>query len=174
MSLLRCSNCLAMFSFGVPGRKPKYCSDKCKVLGRVSRDANGCWIWQGPRLPKGYGRVSLTGVKSCAAHRVSYRLFVGPIPDGMFVCHRCDVPSCVNPQHLFVGTAAENNADRDMKGRHVAPRVFGEASVHAKLKRAEVIAIRADTRKYTEIAANYNVSPSTVCNIKKGKRRKMD
>jgi hypothetical protein len=72
------------------------------------------------------------------AHRVSYQLHVGPIPDGMTVLHRCDNPSCTNPRHLFVGTNSDNNADRDAKGR----AAYGERN-HAKLTEANVIAIRS-------------------------------
>ena len=87
---------------------------------------DGCWEWQGGRARHGYGKFSLTHRITITAHRYSYELSRGPIPDGLCVCHRCDNPPCCNPDHLFLGTVAENNADRDKKG-HVAR---GERSPH--------------------------------------------
>ena len=75
-----------------------------------------CWIWTAGRFATGYGCFRLQG-KSLKAHRVAYELEVGPIPLGLNVLHRCDVPLCVNPAHLWVGTARENNADMLEKGR---------------------------------------------------------
>ena len=75
----------------------------------------GCWLWDGRDI-KGYGAVSVAN-KSKLAHRVSYEYHKGPIPDGMFVLHKCDMPLCINPEHLFLGTHAENMADMKRKGR---------------------------------------------------------
>ena len=74
---------------------------------------SSCWNWTGS-LNRGYGRIG-----RMLAHRYSYELNVGGIPEGMFVCHSCDNPRCVNPAHLFVGDAGENAADRTLKGRSV-------------------------------------------------------
>lgn len=80
----------------------------------------GCWIWMagtnGDSRKFSYGQM-YDGNKTRAAHRLSYELFVGPIPAGLFVCHRCDVPLCVNPAHLFVGTQSDNMLDASRKGR---------------------------------------------------------
>lgn len=81
-----------------------------------SVNLKGCWIWQGALTAKGYGVISVEG-KSERAHRISYRIFGRPIPKGLHVLHKCDVPSCVNPDHLFVGTDADNMEDRKSKGR---------------------------------------------------------
>lgn len=78
---------------------------------------SGCWLWRGASVPRGYGVIYFNG-RQTYTHRVSYELHVGPIPDGLFVLHRCDVPACVNPDHLFIGSAADNVADMMAKGRH--------------------------------------------------------
>lgn len=80
-----------------------------------------CWLWKAGVDIGGYGVFTFKG-KSVKAHRVSYELAYDPIPEGLFVLHKCDNPPCVNPKHLFVGTIAENNADRNNKGRTVAPK----------------------------------------------------
>lgn len=76
----------------------------------------GCWTWTGATQNYGYGAVTIHGLTR-RAHRVSWELAHGPIPDGLHVCHRCDNPPCVNPDHLFLGTAQDNVDDKDAKGR---------------------------------------------------------
>src|SRR5207302_3908832 len=80
--------------------------------------ASGCWIWVGAESSDGYGLTHVDG-KEVRAHRLAWTLVRGPIPDGLSVCHRCDVPPCVNPEHLFLGTAQDNTDDMVAKGRQV-------------------------------------------------------
>ena len=82
-----------------------------------SVDTSGdCWLWTACLWPNGYGRISVKG-RAVGTHRVAYELAYGPIPTGMFVCHKCDVPACVNPDHLFLGTNTDNVRDMWAKGR---------------------------------------------------------
>ncbi len=82
-------------------------------------DAGSCWVWTAHRSRRGYGTFDVEGA-SQQAHRVAWALSHGPIPHGMLVCHHCDNPSCVRPEHLFLGTALDNSRDRIAKGRFPA------------------------------------------------------
>jgi hypothetical protein len=132
----------------------------------------GCWLWTGRTKGHGYGQLWKARGKTWLAHRVSYAAFVGPIPKGMFVCHKCDTPSCVNPSHLFLGTHSDNMRDSCAKGRrdHIKPPTYyGEAHPNTTLTAVQVREIRASERKSKELAAIYNVTQWTINNIRSGK-----
>jgi excisionase family DNA binding protein len=85
---------------------------------RYVEKSDGCWQWTGAANPKGYGNIGRgKGLGTAKAHRVSWELHFGPIPPGLYVCHACDNPPCVRPDHLFLGTAQDNNNDKIAKGR---------------------------------------------------------
>lgn len=94
-----------------------FCSDMCRFMNYVLK-TDYCWLWSGGRNRSGYGKFSMNS-KVIAASRASYILFNGPIAAGKYVCHTCDNPPCVNPGHLWEGTASENQLDSVKKGRHV-------------------------------------------------------
>jgi len=96
--------------------KPPQPSFEDAFWSKVDRTGD-CWIWQSSRFATGYGRVTYQG-KSAYSHRVSWTLTNGEIPNGFHVCHHCDNPPCVRPDHLFLGTPLDNMRDRDRKGRH--------------------------------------------------------
>lgn len=118
---------------------------------------DGCWLWEGCVLNSGYGQIRV-GRKMKSAHRVSYELYVGPIPEAMHMCHSCDVKSCVRPSHLFPGTDQENTDDMMAKGR-VAK---GSDAGAAKLTEDEALGIFHDKRLFRVIAADYGIHPTTV------------
>jgi hypothetical protein len=121
----------------------------------------GCWLWDGFLSPRGYGKV-LHNKKRWRAHRLAYALYIGEIPEGFFVCHKCDNPTCVNPQHLFLGTAQDNMDDMVTKERSMR----GTAHHKSKITESDVLKIRADKRSQQAIADEYGLSQTGVGLIK--------
>lgn len=145
---------------------------------------SGCWLWDGAvfvrkdrRIP--YGKA-VVGRKQMAAHRRSWQLFRGEIPAGLYVCHKCDIPLCVNPDHLFLGTQFDNMADMIAKGRDTNKRATlraqrsGDGCPTRKLSSADVREIRKlatpGTLSHRSIGAQFGVSQTQISRIIRGVR----
>jgi hypothetical protein len=145
---------------------------KIGVKGRIERNIfyspDGCWLWLGSKRPDkhgGYGLIKIDG-RQTRAHRVSYETYKGKIPEGLFVCHTCDVPLCVNPNHLFLGTLQENNLDMYLKGRNYSSS--GDKNPRSKLREADIpviIQMRNTGMLYTKIGEQFNVTGKTISAI---------
>lgn len=184
--LVSCRACGKRFS-AYPSRlrigKSRFCSQPCanrskfppleaRFWANVCRtgDLFSCWEWSGARLDNGYGKMTPTGkAGSIGAHRVSWEIHFGPIPEGLFVCHHCDNRRCVRPDHLFLGTPADNQADAAEKGR----RPLGEGHANSKLNDEAVRAIRtlhaAGGITGKQLAQQFGVTPQTICDVLKRK-----
>lgn len=101
-----------------------------RFYDRILENANGCWIWQRGLDKNGYGRSSINR-KGVQAHRVSWVIHKGKIPDGMQVLHRCDNPPCVNPEHLFLGNNADNMTDKMKKNRQTRGHDVNTSKINA-------------------------------------------
>lgn len=134
----------------------------------------GCWLWIGAKNTRGYGKLSKgrAGEGFIAAHRLSYELAYGPIPLGRNVLHKCDNACCVRPEHLFIGTQADNLADMTIKGHRRYRSHSGEDNGRAKFT---LIGVRDVRRRFGEgelrsaLAKGYGVNWSTVDRIVKGR-----
>lgn len=129
---------------------------------------DGCWNWLSYKDPNGYGRINYDG-KPYLAHRLSYQINCGEIPVGKVICHRCDNPSCVNPEHLFLGEQADNVADMHNKGRARKRGQLGTEHHASKLSEKDIPAIRASTSSVAALAEEYGVSRPTIHAIRVGK-----
>lgn len=141
-----------------------------RFWAKVEKGRDGeCWGWTGTTSVTGlpYGRLSLPGRESgtVAAHRLSWELHNGAIPEGIFVLHQCDNPRCTNPAHIFLGTHADNMADRNAKGRQA--RQQGIAHGMSTLTPAIVRSIRAAPGLHRDVAARFGVHKSHVSQIKR-------
>ena len=129
---------------------------------------NGCWEWHGARDSGNYGHICIDS-KSEKAHRVSWTIHNGPIPDGMKVLHSCDNPPCWNPNHLFIGIQQDNITDMQVKGR--APIRFGTNNGRAVLSEkqiSEVLVLLKENRlTQAEIGERYRVAQTTISYIKR-------
>lgn len=141
---------------------------KKRILLRIKKIPKGCWNWSGAISGNnGYGTVS-DGQKSCKAHRLSYELFVGPIPKRRIIMHTCDNPICINPDHLKVATHKENMWDAAVKNRFRSVSFFRnpETHSHAKLNWEKVGKIRTLFKEqiytYVELAKLFGIGAGTI------------
>jgi hypothetical protein len=132
------------------------------VLMSMPEPNTGCWLWAMGSFKRGYGSICING-KSIGAHRASFSAYKGEIPSGMCVCHICDTPCCVNPDHLFLGTQEANVNDMMKKGRHSR----GESN-RSRLTANEAIAIKLSGDSTENVALKYGVSGMQVRRIKRG------
>jgi hypothetical protein len=174
-----CEHCGAEFQFlACPSKiadgKGRFCSKECcySHAGHPLRERfwkfvgppeeNGCIPWIGGFSANGYGAIRSDSGQQLVAHRVSYELFIGPIPDGLLACHTCDTPKCVNPFHLFLGTPLDNMTDKVTKGRHA----WGEGTRASTLTAIQVQEIRERYYRggtsFEKLAAEYGVAYSTI------------
>lgn len=132
-------------------------------LSKVSK-TDTCWIWKSYKNWQGYGRAKI-GNSEFPAHRVSYELFNGNVPEDKFVLHSCDNPGCVNPNHLFLGTQDDNMKDMSSKDRSC----FGEKCASHKLTEEEVREIRDlyPSISYSQLGIKYGVSTQNIAHIVK-------
>ena len=140
-----------------------------RFMAYVQRDqTTECWLWNGPMagMRREYGEIKQNGVR-WQAHRRAWDMFRGPIPSGASVLHKCDRPACVNPDHLFLGSQADNMADMARKQRGRGKRSVGENHPNSRLTENDVRIIRSDHRSCTAIAREYGVSIFCISAVKR-------
>lgn len=139
-----------------------------KIESQYVIDENGCWKWTASIDSKGYGQLT-HNMKVKRAHRMSYLVKHGVLPDNMYVCHKCDVRDCINPDHLFLGTALDNVSDMDRKGRRVNKHPLGEEHHAAILTEDQVKEIRSYPHYKVprkQLAEKFGVSPTTISQVR--------
>jgi len=136
-----------------------------KFWSKVDRSSSpdDCWLWTGALSP--YGNFYYDK-KRIYAHRFSFTITYGDIPNGVLICHKCDNPACCNPRHLFLGSSQDNNQDCLAKGRHKCARMPGSKNAAAKLSEQQVLEIRGLKMRHKDIALLYGVSKATIDDIR--------
>lgn len=134
------------------------------LMLRVEKEPySGCWIWTGGYYVNGYGVF-----RNRRAHRLMYEVWIGPIPDGMNLCHKCDSPFCVNPQHMFVGTQTDNMLDCHNKGRHPGGTGVMGRGKFSEERVATIFARLAEGFTHSAIATELGISQASVSLIRNG------
>lgn len=136
-----------------------------RLMAGIKQMPNGCWEWQKAKDSSGYGHIGIAAGVPRKAHRVSYVLHIGPIPEGGIICHKCDNTSCVNPAHLFCGSHAENMADRGAKSRQASGTRNGKSKITAEIARY----IRSSPLSEREIARELGVHRGTINAVRSGR-----
>lgn len=126
---------------------------------------SGCWIWMKSLNHRGYGKTGLGRGTNISAHRASYEEKYGPIPNGMMALHCCDVPSCVNPDHIFLGSQQDNMTDKVAKMR----QAVGEFHGMSKLTEQQAMRAKFGSEKPTELAKEFGCSAVIIRQIRQGK-----
>lgn len=134
-----------------------------RFFSRFVKLENGCWQWRSHTDKDGYG-VLPGAHQNTRAHRLSYEIHIGQIPEGLIVCHHCDNPGCVNPDHLFVGTSKDNAQDALQKRRNYV----GEKNGRSKLTAENVKEILNSSLNGQQLADKFGVTRSTINNVRKG------
>lgn len=129
-----------------------------KLLNKCAQNENGCFVWSGKTNPGGYGKMRL--MQEQLAHRVSWVVTNGPIPEGRDVLHKCDNPPCCNPDHLFLGTDEDNAKDRKNKGRN--GKGPGPNTEHWISLRAQVLKKKAEGARTVEVARELGIAERVV------------
>lgn len=141
---------------------------------KVVRSETGCWLWTGCKDNHGYGQLAIRQGLKIRSHRISYELFVGEIPEGQFVLHKCDNPACVRPDHLFLGSQKDNMRDMDQKDRRKLPQARrGSENARAKFTDEEIITLRsrhASGETFSELARECGISTTNMSRILRGER----
>jgi hypothetical protein len=145
-----------------------------RFWSKTTASGNGCIEWLGASLKAGYGLFKIAGTRhNILAHRYAYEEKFGPVPYGMYVCHRCDNPRCVNQDHLFVGTPKDNVQDMIQKDRRVIKSLSNESSPSAVLTDKQVLEMRALRGVMTQraMAQKFGIGTSQVSRIMRGQSR---
>ena len=134
---------------------------------------NGCWIWQGGKTNFGYGTIGIGNNKTELVHRLAYKFWDGEVSSDLFVCHHCDQPLCVNPNHLFLGTNQDNIDDKMYKGRAYTGVHKGELNVRSSLTDKQVKELKYDlfkrNMKQVDLCEKFGVSRDVVSSIFRGR-----
>ena len=165
-SMKNCSHCNVSF---YARHSSEFCSLKCKILGNIQESESGCWLYKNSSSGA-YGKIRWE-CKWLSAHRVAYEQFIGEIPEEMWVCHKCDTPKCVNPEHLFVGSPSENRKDAVSK-RRVALGEKNHLSKFTDKQIEEMRLLKNEGFTYVRLTRIFNCSMTQLHYVIKNKIRR--